>query len=91
MVKRLRRIAGPSPPLLLLKRFCTSLARGVGGVGAHAGAGHGGVKRGWAGRAVVAVAVSAAGTTATAAATGTAAAPVLSVGPSEKWETQGRR
>lgn len=79
-------LAAPPPEaVLLLFPLAAS-----GGVGAHAGAGHSSAKRCWAGREVVAVAVSA-GTTATAAAAGTAGAAVLSVRPSEKWETQGQR
>lgn len=90
MGKRLRRKSGRSWLLLLLKRFCTSFPLAASGsVSAHAGAGHGSVKRCSAGREVLAVAVSA-GTTAAAAA-GTAGAAVLSVRPSEKWETLGQR
>lgn len=72
--------SGPEPAATPLKRpLSTRGVGGIGGVGAHAGAGHGCAKRCWAGREVV------------AAAAGTAEAVVLSDRPSEKWETRGRR
>ncbi|XP_029799039.1 E3 SUMO-protein ligase KIAA1586 homolog [Suricata suricatta] len=77
--KRLPGRAGHSRPLLLLKRFRTSFLLGLRGA-----------KRCWEGRE--GVAATAAGTATTAAvAAETAAAAGLSVRPSEKWETRGRR